>query len=339
MSEETMKTETSSEDQFFGVKSQVKEEAVDESDVEIIDDVPEEERKPARQEASESADYGDDVTEEELQSYSQKVQKRINKLRAVNHTDRRKRGEAERTLQEHERVTKKIHAENQNLKKLLRQGETAIIDSVQKKTALEIAKAEEDFKSAHESGDTQKIADAQKQLTDAQIRQRDIAGRQQRLKKAPPFKDAPPPIPERPRLSGAQEKWQRDNPWFQPTVKEGQQVPSLHKEMTAVGYAIHDTLTRELGIDPTAQEERYYSEIDKRIRARFPDYFGEEDTGEDNRVSQPTPVARSNTNVVSPSKRNNGAKTRKYRLTTSQASVAKQLGITNEQYAAEYIKM
>jgi len=86
MSEEITETETTSEDQFFGVKSRVKEEVIDDS-VEIIDDTPEEERKPARQEAAEAADYDDDVTEEELQSYSQKVQKRINKLRAVNHAD------------------------------------------------------------------------------------------------------------------------------------------------------------------------------------------------------------------------------------------------------------
>ena len=43
--------------------------------------------------------------------------------------------------------------------------------------------------------------------------------------------------------------------------------------MTAVGYAIHDTLTREEGIHPVQDETRYYEEIDKRIRARFPDYF------------------------------------------------------------------
>lgn len=338
MSEETNEVETSSEDQFFGVKSRVKDEPVDDSDVEIIDDTPDQDRKPARQEANQSNEYDDDVTQEELEGYSQKVQKRINKLRAVNHADRRKRGEAERTLTEHERITVKLHDENQKLKKLLRQGETAIIDSVGKKTALEIAQAEEQFKSAHESGDTSKIAEAQKALTDAQIRQRDIVGRSQRLKNAPPVEEAPPPIPERPRLSQAQERWQSDNPWFQPTAREGEQVPSIHKEMTAVGYAIHDTLTRELGIDPVAQEERYYSEIDKRMRTRFPDYFGEEEAVEETPVSRTAPVARSNSNVVSPSKRNNGARTRKLRLTKSQAEVAKKLGISNEQYAAELIK-
>lgn len=337
MSEEIIETETTSEDQFFGVKSRVKEEVIDDS-VEIIDDTPDEERKPARQEAAETADYDDDVTEEELQSYSQKVQKRINKLRAVNHADRRKRGEAERTLQEHERITKKLHEENQKMKKLLRQGETAILDSVGKKTDLEIKQAEEEFKSAHESGDTQKIAEAQKALTDAQIRQRDIAGRTQRLKNAPPVEETAPPIPEQPRLSEAQVRWQNENPWFQPTAREGEQVPALHKEMTAVGYAIHDTLVNELGIDPATQEERYFSEVNKRIRSRFPDYFGEEEVVEETPVSRTTPVARSNTNVVAPSKRNNGAKTRKLRLTTSQAAIAKKLGISNEQYAAELLK-
>jgi len=342
MSDE-IETGSSAEEQFFNVKTQhgksIEDSSSDSSEleIEVIDDTPEAERKPPRQEAAN--EYGDDVTEEELKSYSQKVQKRIGKLRAVNHADRRKRGEAERTLQEHERISKKLHDENLNLKKLLRQGETAIIDSVQKKTALEGKQAEEEFKLAHESGDTEKIAAAQKALTDTQIRERDLLQRQKRLKKAPPVEETAPPVPQAPRLSEAQENWNRKNPWFQPTARKGEQVPSLHKEMTAVGYAIHDTLTREEGIHPVQDETRYYEEIDKRIRARFPDYFGEEEVVQETSVSRSTPAARSNTNVVSPSKRNNGAKQRTLRLTTSQADVAKKLGITKEQYAAEFIKM
>ena len=333
---EFTETETSSDDQFFGMKSRVNEEPVEDSSVEIIDDTPEEDRKPARQEAVN--EYADDVTEEELKGYSQKVQKRIGKLRAVNHADRRKRGEAERTLQEHERISQKLHNENQSLKKLLRKGETAILDTVQKKTSLEMAAAEESFKNAHETGDTTQIAAAQKALTDTQIRQRDIEGRSQRLKKAPPVQNTP--LPVRPRMSDRQEDWQRDNPWFQPTVKQGEQVSPLHKEMTAVGYAIHDTLTKDLQLDPVRDENRYYSEVDKRIRARFPDYFGEEEVVEEEvSVSRSSSAPRRNTNVVSPSARNNGARTRKLRLTTSQADVAKKLGITNEQYATEYVKM
>lgn len=326
--------ESSREDQFFGVKSKVGEKPEVDSDVvDIVDDSAFEEESPS---VKVENSFDDDVSEEELQTYSQKVQKRINKLRATNHADRRKRGEIEQTLQEHEKVTQKLHSENQNLKKMLRQGETAIIDSVQKRTGLEIARAEEDFKSAHESGDTEKIVQAQKSLNIAQNRQMDVEGRAQRLKKAPPIVDTPPPIASRPRLSETQERWQRENPWFQPTAAEGAQVPSLHKEMTAVGYAIHDTLTRELGIDPVAQEDRYYSEINKRIRSRFPDYFGEDVAEEETRQA---PVARNNNNVVSPSTRNNGVKTRKLRLTASQADVAKKLGLTNAQYAAEFVKI
>tara|TARA_R110000737_G_scaffold62185_1_gene89544 strand:+ start:2610 stop:3626 length:1017 start_codon:yes stop_codon:yes gene_type:complete len=334
---EFTESETSSDDQFFGKKSRVNEEPIEDSSVEIIDDMPEEDRKPARQDAG--GDYADDVTEDELKGYSQKVQKRIGKLRAVNHADRRKRGEAERALQEHERVTQKLHNENQSLKKLLRKGETAILDTVQKKTSLEMAAAEQDFKNAHEAGDTAQIASAQKALTDTQIRQRDISNRSQRLKKAPPVEEAPPPVATRPRLSEKQEDWQKENPWFQPTFTDGQQIPALHKEMTAVGYAIHDTLTKELQIDPIGDENRYYSEIDKRMRARFPDYFGEEEAVEEVTVSRSASAPRSNRNVVAPSARNNGARTRKLRLTTSQADVAKKLGITNEQYATEYVKM
>ena len=74
----------------------------------------------------------------------------------------------------------------------------------------------------------------------------------------------------------------------------------------------------------------------------FPHAFAEpgSEPEVETQVSRSSPVSRSNTNVVAPTpRRNNGAKTRSVRLTTSQAEVAKKFGLTNEQYADHYMKL
>ena len=71
MSDE-IETGSSAEEQFFNVKTQhgksIEDSSSDSSglEIEVIDDTPEAERKPPRQEAAN--EYGDDVTEEELQT-------------------------------------------------------------------------------------------------------------------------------------------------------------------------------------------------------------------------------------------------------------------------------
>ena len=70
------------------------------------------------------------------------------------------------------------------------------------------------------------------------------------------------------------------------------------------------------------------------MRAKFPEYFGEEDGQQ---VQTPSP-SRRNSMVVAPASRNNGAKPRKVKLTHTQIALAKRLGLTNEQYAKQLIQ-
>ena len=89
---------TTPEDKFFGVRTQIgKSSEPEESDIEleIVDDREEEDRRSPKS-AEASQDQSDDVTDEELSGYSEKVQKRINKLRYEQHEERRQREAAER---------------------------------------------------------------------------------------------------------------------------------------------------------------------------------------------------------------------------------------------------
>ncbi len=95
--------------------------------------------------------------------------------------------------------------------------------------------------------------------------------------------------------------------------------------MTALAYGVHERLIRDEGYDPNSDE--YFQEIDRTMRSKFPEYFGEDE------VSAKSPPV-----VTAPSSRNNGAKPRKVKLTRTQLSLAKRLGITPEQYANQLMK-
>ena len=340
--EEVKQSQTSPEEQFFGVTAQVinQEEALTE-EVEVVDDTPVEEQKPARAAEAEidTSQFIDDITQDELETYGMKVQKRINKLRAVNHEDRRKRGEAERKTEEAVRVTKQLHNENLKLKTTLQRGENALISSVKKKTELQLAEAEQRYKTAHEEGDTEKMVQAQKGLNNAQAEHREIVSRETQTKRRTQAKRKLPPLPpKRPPapapLDPRQQQWMQQNPWFKLTAQPGERVDPNQKVMTAAALAIHDNLM-ERGTTPSVDADGYYQEVDKQMRGLFPTYFLD---GEQADVSEPVST-RSTTNVVAPSTRNNGARGRKVRLTKSQADIARQIGVSNKDYADAYLKL
>ena len=112
--------------------------------------------------------------------------------------------------------------------------------------------------------------------------------------------------------------WQQTNPWF-----------GSDYEMTSFAYGVHDKIVNE-GIDPDTDE--YYQLIDSRVREVFPSYFNE---GEDADVAQ-RQKAKS---VVAPAKRGSGGGApRTVKLTQTQVRIAKRLGLSPQQYAAQLVK-
>ena len=135
----------------------------------------------------------------------------------------------------------------------------------------------------------------------------------------PPAQQPQPQVQEPPQPTEKAAKWAQDNPWF------GQE-----KDMTALAYGVHERLVRDEGYDPNSDE--YFETIDRTMRSKFPEYFGDEE------VSTEEPVTKSPPVVTAPSSRNNGAKPRKVKLTRTQLSLAKRLGLTPEQYANQLVK-
>ena len=97
--------------------------------------------------------------------------------------------------------------------------------------------------------------------------------------------------------------------------------------MTGFAYGVHQRLVQS-GIDPNT--DQYYTEIDKAMKKVFPDKF------DDGQIEEQAPQRQAGSVVAAPSRTTK--KSRTVRLTSTQASLAKRLGLSNEQYAAQLMK-
>jgi hypothetical protein len=116
--------------------------------------------------------------------------------------------------------------------------------------------------------------------------------------------------------------WQERNTWY-----------GTDPEMTATALGLHQRLINERGPQFAGTDE-YWGVVDKTMRRRFSDYFGDE---MDNGDTKPTAREQKASSVVAPASRTRSPK--KIVLKQSQLAIAKRLGLTPEQYARELMKM
>ncbi len=330
MSEEQMEEQTmSTEDKFFGVKTTIGGEKTD-VDVEVVDDRPPEDRRPPAKEAKEETVESED---EELEGYGEKVKKRIAKMRYQQHEERRQREAAEKMREEAVRVAQKYADENKKYHAIIQEGEQYLVHQIRERANLALEQAKGQYRQAYEEGNTDKVVEAQEAMMRAQSefqsadyqmnqmnaeRQRQVQQPQRFPEPQPPVQQPQPQVQAPPQPTEKAAKWAQDNQWF------GQE-----KDMTALAYGVHERLVRDEGYDPNSDE--YFETIDRTMRSKFPEYFGGDD-------SQEVSATRSPPVVTAPSSRNNGAKPRKVKLTRTQLSLAKRLGLTPEQYANQLVK-
>lgn len=269
------------------------------TEIEVVDDTPEADRgrKPMKEPPAE-------VTDDELEQYSEGVKKRIQHFSKGYHEERRAKEAALREREEALRLAQNLVEENKKLQGSLGQGQQALLEQAKKVVANEVEQAKAKLKSAHEAGDTEAFIAAQEELTTAKIKAERVNNfrppvakpEEPVVQRAPSI--APPTVDEKARA------WQEANPWF-----------ASNRKMRAVAMEIHNELV-EGGVDPTSDE--YYQRINSEVRQTFPDAFPSE-----------KPVKKAA--VVAPATRSTAPK--KIVLTQSQVSIAKRLGLTNEQYA------
>ena len=302
-------------------KNEVKVETkADDVDLEIdeVDDVPAADRgkEPLPKEKVE------ELENDTLEDYSERVKQRMAQLKKVWHDERRAKEAADREREEAVKYAKQIADENKKLKTTLSSGEEEYIKAVSSSLEHQLSIAKRDYREAYDSGDTDRIIEAQSKMNDTQMRLSQMQQYKPQYKNTlqEPEKDVyiQENRPQVPKPDSRALNWQEKNDWF-----------GKDEEMTSLALGVHEKLVRS-GIDPTSDE--YYRRIDSTMQKRFPEYFGDATLDEEKPAERTKPST-----VVAPATRSTAPK--KVRLTKTQVALAKKFGLTPEQYARETLKL
>jgi hypothetical protein len=257
--------------------------------------------------------------DDELSSYSKGVQSRIKKL-----TERYRQEERDR--QEAVRLSQTLLEENQKLKHRMQALDTGYLSEYGARLQSQQDAAKRQYKEAYESGDSDRLLEAQEQLSRIAIEQQRYGvakARADQQSRAPVERQEQEqarqvqqqPVQQRPKPDPRAQGWAEKNKWF-----------GDDRVMTTAAFTIHQQLVEEEGFDP--QSDEYYTEVDRRIRREFPHKFqaAKKSGGGSQVASAGNSASRSTTQGR-----------RSVKLTHSQVAIAKKLGVPLEEYA-KYVK-
>lgn len=294
-----------------------------EVDIEVEDDTPEEDRgrEPLPKEIVQ------ELEADELEDYSEKVKIRLKQMKKVWHDERREKERALREQQEAIDLAKRMMEENKKLKSSLSDGEKTLMDTYKAAAELEMEMAKRAYKEAYDAGDSDKVVEAQEKLATANYKLQQVKNYKPSLQTQETVVNSGYEEPVQiPRPDAKTLAWQERNAWW-----------GTDEEMTALALGYHQKLEKQYGRQYVGTDE-YWTNIDKTMRRRFPDYFGEEEEVKTTNGGG-KPVTRTETKpatVVAPATRSTSSK--KIVLKQSQLAIAKKLGLTPEQYAREFAK-
>jgi hypothetical protein len=282
----------------------------DDEVIEVLSDDDETTRTNVREKSS-----GDD----ELENYSDSVQRRINQLTA-------KRKQAAEEAQAAVQYAQQMQQENAAMRQRLEKMNQGYNTEAEGRLKAQEAQAKKAMAEAYEAGDYEKVANAQQAISKISIAQErvriqkaKIAQQQEAAQNQQAQPQAAPPQQQAPQQQAAPdpklEKWLGKNQWF------GQD-----RLMTRAAQAIHEQLVLEEDFDPTSDD--YYKEIDSRMRKEMPNKFQEK---------------RSNAQTVAPASGNGrsvkSGRKKAVELTPGQVAFAKKMRIPLDKYAKEVAKL
>lgn len=269
-------------------------------EIEVVDDTPEPDkgRAPMKEPPA-------DVTDDELEKYSDSVKKRIQHFSKGYHEERRAKEAALREREEAVRLAQTLVEENKKLQGSLSQGQQALHEQAKKVVDAELEQVKKKVAEALESGEPKHIIYWQEQLTAAKIKQERVHNfRPPVAKPETPVVQPEPQAVSAPPVDPKAVEWQKQNSWF-----------GTDEEMTGFAIALHNKLVKS-GVDP--QSDEYYKRVNARVREVFPNAF---------------PSEKRQSNVVAPATRSTAPK--KVVLTKSAVEIAKRLGVPLELYAKQ----
>ena len=255
--------------------------------------------------------------EDSKQKYSKSVQKRFDEYAY-------QLGESRRREEEAIQIAQAIKAERDKIQEELGKLNSGYVTEMGGRLTGSMEAAKAKLKKAMEDQDYDAVANAQLEigrLGAEQGRYEQMKAQQEALAKAPKQErevEIPKAPQQQPVKDPKAESWAAENEWF-----------GTDKVMTNVAYAIHEDLVNQ-GVDP--RTDYYYSEIDKRMRENLPHKFEQNSSSEEPARQQPV-------QTVASAHRNRGTGRNVVKLSSSEAAIAKRLGLSNEQYASEKLKL
>ena len=293
----------------------LKQEEVIEEEGEVIDL---EESKPEETPAVETAeDTTPEVvteepepekSEEELQDYSDKVQKRINTLT-------RKLREAERGQDSAYEYAKNLAAENERLKTTAQTLQQTTFDESATRLESQKAQAMASLQKAHEVADYEKVAQAQDVLAKIAVQEQKVQEgkiRMEQMQKATPMQQPQATVQQQPMFNSKMQDWIDDgNEWFLNNAVMHETGTKIHEDLVTEGFVV--------------ESDEYFAEVNKRIRSKHPEYFNE------------TAKSKPSQKVASAGRVSGKSGKKQIRLSPSEVQMAKKLNVPLTEYA-KYVK-
>jgi len=187
--------------------------------------------------------------------------------------------------------------------------------------------AKREYKEALESGDSDRIVEAQTALSEATYKSQQAKQFKPSALQSEENEVQIPQSQQTPKVDAKTQSWLDENPWY-----------GSKKAMSNFAVGIHEELVDDYG--PTiVGSDQYFKHIDKTMRKKFPEYFDTQEEGsqaEPEKEPQTAPKAKPST-VVAPATRSTSSK--QVRLKQSQMALIKKLGLSPEVYAREQQKL
>ena len=199
-------------------------------------------------------------------------------------------------------------------------------DQSEKQLAQQAELAKQSYLTAYDSGDKERMLEAQEILNKTQVQLNNIEQNKNQLSQYERTLEA--------REAQRQQQVQQEAPQtneYDPQAVEWSQKPENNwfgtdNIMTVAALTI-DAQLKEEGYDPSSPS--FYSEVDSRMRQEFPHKF--------NQTVEEAPVQRSTQQVVAGQSRSptNSSSSKKVKLTQEDVRMAQKWNIPLEKYAAE----
>lgn len=286
-------------------------------EIEVIDDRPEEDQKNSTP-LPES--IVQDIEDDDLEQYSKEAKQRLLQMKKLINDERRAKEQAVREQQEAVRIAQSLVEKTKTLQSRLTEGEKVYVSNAKEGADRQLDLARLAFKEAYDSGDSDRLMEAQEKLTQAQFKIQQIESyRPQYDENALQTAQNELKIPEQSqpqRLDPKTQAWLDKNSWY-----------GVDDDMSFLAMGIHRRLERD-GV-PTGSDH-YWSSIDTEMKKRFPEKFSGNSAETKDSVKKPSTVVAPATRSTSP---------KKIRLTQTQLALAKKFKLSPEQYAMELTKL